>query len=242
MWFAIVGKRTDHGHARADAIAGGEARAPEEEDLVVLQAIRLDELGNRARPVVELDRARVGHLAATSRIERRVAQLREEPTLLERFERADLREDVRLREADELRREVGAPREVGRVLQLARAARARHLAVALHLDSVAVDVDRLTALLRQLDRQLDREAVGRGERERLLAGDRGIRPELLEQLEPALERLEEPLLLEPQHTRDLVGVRRQLGVRLAHLLDDDRGQPMNVARARSAAPAARRAG
>ena len=38
--------------------------------------------------------------------------------------------------------------------------------------AVAVDVDRLAALLRELDRELEREAVRGGERERLLARDR----------------------------------------------------------------------
>ena len=97
-----------------------------------------------------------------------------------------------------------------------------------HLLAVAVDVDRLAALLRELDGELEREAVGRGERERLLARDHGAGAELLEQLEAALERLGEPLLLEPQHARDLVRLRRQLGIRLAHLLDDDAREAVDV--------------
>ena len=48
MWFAIVGKRTLHGTTRADAVARGEARAREEEHLVVVEPVRLDELGTRA--------------------------------------------------------------------------------------------------------------------------------------------------------------------------------------------------
>ena len=90
--------------------------------------------------------------------------------VVELLERADLCEDVGLRVPDELRREVGRPRELGRALQLARARRARNLAVARHLDAVTVDVHRLAALLRELDGELQRKAVGRGERERLLAG------------------------------------------------------------------------
>ncbi len=52
--------------------------------------------------------------------------------------------------------------------------------------------------------------------------------ELLEQLEPALERLSEALLLEPHDARDLVALRWEIGIRLAHLLDDDGGQAMHV--------------
>ncbi len=159
-------------HARANAIARGEARAAEEKRLIVLEPVRLDELGDVAGVVVELDRAGVRHLAAARRIERRLAQLREEVAVVDLLERADLREDVGLRVADELGREVGGAREVGRALKLARAAGARDLAMPLHLDAVAVDVDRLAPLLGELDRELEREAVRRGERERLLARDR----------------------------------------------------------------------
>ncbi len=147
---------------------------------------------------------------------------------LEGFERADLREDVGLGVADELGREVGAAREVRRTLELARSSRARDVAVALHLDAIAVDIDRLAALLRQLDRELEREPVRRREREGLLAGDRLLRPEILEELQAALEGLEEALLLEPQDTRDLVGMRRQLRIRLSHLLDDDARESVDV--------------
>ena len=98
----------------------------------------------------------------------------------------------------------------------------------LHLDAIPVDVDRLPALAGELDRELDGKAVGRGERERLLAGDRLVGPELLEQPEPALERLSEALLLESHDARDLVALRWEIGIRLAHLLDDDGGEAMDV--------------
>ena len=119
---------------------------------------------------------------------------------------------------------------------------ARHLPVALHLDPVAVDVDRLAALLRELDGELEREAVRRSEREGLLARDRLLRAELLEEPEPTLERLEEPLLLEAEDTLDLVGALSELRVGVAHLLGDDPGQAVDVVRARSAAPAGSRGG
>ena len=67
-----------------------------------------------------------------------------------------------------------------------------------HLDAIAVDVDGLAPLLGELDGELEREPVRRGEREGLLARDRLVGAELLEELEPALERLEEALLLEPK--------------------------------------------
>ena len=197
MWFAIVGKRTDHG-TRARTRSPAENPEPRNTSAWSdLQPICLDEIGGRAGVVVQLDRAGVGHLAAASRIERRLAQLDEEEVVLEGLVRADLREDVGLRVPDELRGEVGAAREVQRPLRLAGAPRARDLAVTLHLDAIPVDVDRLAALPGELDSELDREAVGRSERERLLAGDRLARSELLEQPEAALERLAEALLLEP---------------------------------------------
>ena len=65
----------------------------------------------------------------------------------------------------------------------------------LHVAGELVRVDGLAALLRELDGQLDREAVGRRQGERLLTGDRVAPRELLEDLEAARERLGEALLL-----------------------------------------------
>ena len=56
-------------------------------------------------------------------------------------------------------------------------------------------------------------------------------PELLEELEAALERLAEALLLEPQNALDLVRLLGELRVRVAHLLDDDAGHAMDVVEA-----------
>ena len=83
-------------HDRAHAVARGESGAAQEQRLVVAEAVRLDELGARPGPVVELDVALVRHLAAAGRVERRLAELREEEPVLELLERAELREDVRL--------------------------------------------------------------------------------------------------------------------------------------------------
>ena len=223
-------RRETHGprHARADAIARGEARPAEEKRLVALQAVGIHELSNVAGAVVELDRAGIRHLTPAGRIERRLAQLREEVVVVHDLERADLRDDVGLRVTDELGREVRGACEVGGALKLTRAAGARDVAMPLHLDAVAVDVDGLAPLLGELDRELERKPVRRGEREGLLARDRLVGTELLEELEPALERLEEPLLLEPKDASDLVGVLGELRVGIGHLLDHDAGETMDV--------------
>ena len=105
MWFAIVGNRTAHGTTASHAVAGREAVAAEDEHLVAVEAVRLDQLRANGRVAVALDPALVGHLAATRGIERRLAQLREERSVAEILERAELREDVDLRVADELGRE-----------------------------------------------------------------------------------------------------------------------------------------
>src|SRR5512134_356045 len=98
-----------------------------------------------------------------------------------------------------------------------------------HLDPVAVDVDRLPALLGELDGELEWEPVGRREHEGLLARDRLATGELVEEPKTALERLREALLLVLDDLRDLVGLAPKLGIGVAHLLDDDRRQPMEVA-------------
>ena len=77
-------------HARADAIARGEARPAEEERLVALEAIGIHELGDVAGAVVELDRAGIGHLTAAGRIERRLAQLREEVVVVHELSSAPI--------------------------------------------------------------------------------------------------------------------------------------------------------
>ena len=208
-------------HDRADAIAAREARTAKEEDLVVVEAVRVDELGAHRRVVVALDPTVVGYLAAARRVERRLAQLREECAVAELLEGADLRQDVDLRVAHELRREPRIAGEVRRALgepTLARAA--RDLPVPLHLQAVAVDVDLVSVLARELDRELDREAVGGCEPERRVAGDVAA-GQLLELLHAAVERLAEPLLLGPDDALDLRGVLDHLRVPRADLLDHD---------------------
>ena len=102
----------------------------------------------------------------------------------------------------------------------------------------------MPALARELDGELDREAVGRLERERVLARDRAARGRLLEELHPALERLGEALLLGGEDAPDLVAVLGELRVRVAHLLDHRRRQAGDERRlaSRSAGRAGSRGG
>ena len=97
-----------------------------------------------------------------------------------------------------------------------------------HGAPVAVDVDRLTALLRELHGQLQREPVRGGEREGRLARDRVASGERLELAQPSLERVAEALLLGLQHALDLVRVLDDLGVPGADLLDDDPRDAVDV--------------
>ena len=233
MWLAIVGYRTPQGTTARTRSPSEKPVTAEEQRLVVAEAICIDELGarvvaSRRRVLVELDGSEVGHLASTGRIERGLAELREEEPVLDLLERADLREHVDLRVADELSLEPGGARELGGPLEVALDTGPRDLAMPLHLRLVAVDVDQLAALLRELDRELEREPVRRRERECLLAGDRLPVRELVEQLHPAFERLLEALLLGADDSLDLAGALPQLGVCARHLLDHDRRQPVEV--------------
>ncbi len=97
-----------------------------------------------------------------------------------------------------------------------------------HLGSVSVDVDGLPALLGELDRQLDREAVRGGEGERVFPADRLSTGQLVEELQAALDRLRETLFLVPHDTLDLRRPVSQLWVGVAHLLDDDPRHAMDI--------------
>ena len=206
MWFAIVGKRTFQGTTARTRSPVGEPGPAKQERLVVVEAVRLDELrascpSSSSSSIVPC----VGDLAAARRVERRLAELGEEETVLELLERAELGQHVGLRVADELGLEARArARSRRRAGSSLAPGCARDLPVPLHLGAVAVDVDRLAALLGELDGQLDGKAVRRGEREGILAGDPPLSGELLEQLQPPLERLAEALLLGAHDALDLV--------------------------------------
>ena len=134
-------------HARAHAVAPGEAGPLEEQRLVLLEPVRVEQLG--AGSVLLLDPAAVRDLAAAGGIERRLAQLREEQPVAERLERADLREHVGLPVADELAAEAGGRRELRRALRAAAAdARARDLAMLRHQACVLLLVHLEPALTR----------------------------------------------------------------------------------------------
>ena len=224
MWFAMVGKRTLHGTTARTRSPLGESVSAEEERLVSVEAERVDQLGAHRRVVVALDPALVGDLPAAGGVERRLAELREERSVAEILERAELREHVDLRVADELRCEPCVAREVGRALREPALARSTgDLLVALHLGPVPVDVHLLAALAGELDGQLDREAVGRGEPERVLTGDVAA-GQLVELPHAAVDRLAEALLLRANDALDLVGVLDDLRVPGADLLDDDAWQ------------------
>ena len=97
-----------------------------------------------------------------------------------------------------------------------------------HPLAVGVDIDRLAPLLGELHRELEREAVRGGERERIVARDRILPGELLEDLETALERLAEPLLLRLDDPLDLGLMLDDLRVPRADLPDDDRGEAVDA--------------
>jgi hypothetical protein len=162
----------------------------------------------------------VAHLSAARRVERALLELHELARPGERRGREDRAEQTRLRVADELGRRVAGELR-GDLLRRALAASARDHAVLLHEVAEAVHVDRLAALLRELLRQLDREAVGGREIERILRLDGLPARQLVEDLHPTRERLAELLLLGAHDALDVSCVLTELRVRAAHLLDHD---------------------
>src|SRR4029078_8395706 len=151
-------------------------------------------------------------------------QLGEKGAVADLLERADLRQHFRLLPADELRFEACVAGEVTRALELALlASGTRDLAMLLHQPLEAVLVDDEPPLARELDGQLDREAVRRREREGVLAGDLAARRDVLEELHAPGERLGEAFLLRSQRVADGFAIRLELRIPLAHLLDDDVG-------------------
>ena len=238
MWFAIVGKRTLHGTSARTRLPAAKPEPRKTSTWSSPTRCACDELGAGGRVAVELDHALVGDLAAAGRVERRLAQLRQERAVAEILVGVELGEHVGLVVADE-RRRVGrrAAKSAARCVSDSPPAR-EIVAVLRHPRAVVVDVDRLAALLGELDRELEREAVGGGERERVLARDRVLAGELLEDLEAALERLAEALLLCLDDALDLGRLLDQLGEGAGDLLDHDPRQAVDVGRGRSGCPAA----
>src|SRR6185437_5906384 len=208
------------GHHRANTISGSEALALEQQRLVVLKPIGIAELGTRAAPVVTLDPACVGYLAATGHVERRFPQLGQEEPLADLFERSDLGEHVRLLETDELRAEVCRLREFSRTVIVLGDRPTRPCALHLHQARELLLVYAQAPLARELARQLEREPVRVMEPERVLARDvPTLLCGLLEETHATLERLAEPFLLRGQDAMNLVPVLLELRIALFHLLD-----------------------
>src|SRR5207253_10155493 len=98
---------------RSNAVTLGEPVTLEEQRLIFLQPVRLPQLGAHARSVVALDPSGVRDLASALGVEGRFAQLREEETVAEIFERTDLGEDLDLLVTHELGAKAGILRELG---------------------------------------------------------------------------------------------------------------------------------
>ena len=96
----------------------------------------------------------------------------------------------------------------GRAVTTRPPPRARDLAVLCHALLEVVLVHGNPPLERELAGQLERKAVGRGQIERLLAGDGAARGDLLEELHPARQRLGETLFLGAQHVTDPLAILR----------------------------------
>src|SRR5204863_77371 len=139
-----------------------------------LEPERLDEPRRRAGRLV-LDEALVGDLAAAGRVERRLEELRLEEAVPEVGERRDRGQHLRLLVAGEPRLRLSGDADLGR-----RRAPPGALALLRHEPRELLLVHAEAALACELLRQLDREAVRVVELERVLAGDLGAPPDLLE--------------------------------------------------------------
>src|SRR5262249_28324397 len=158
----------------------------EDELLVVADANRLHQLRPRARRLV-LDVAVVGDLAAALGVERRLEELGAEAALALRLERRDRSEHIGLLVPDEL----GPRRAREPCAGVYRAGRPRALPLLGHQPGELRLVDGKSTVVCQLPRELEREAVRVVQPEGVLAGDRVADGGLLEQPQPALERLRE---------------------------------------------------
>ena len=208
---------------RAHALAGGDLAALHAGDDLLVVVTADDVLDHRAA-VLGLDHSVVGDLAAAGRVERRLAQLQREQAVAAGLERADLRPHVELLVADELGLEAGV--QIGHGERHGLGAGTGPLALLVHQPRELGLVHRLAVVGGDLDRQLEREAVGVVQLERVVSGDDGAaaREHVVEQPTAHLERAREALLLGGQHAADVGGALRQLRIHVAPQLGDPRMQ------------------
>ena len=204
--------------------------------------------GPAAAPLPTTDQARVGQLAAAFGVERRpVEHDRHRLALRGRGDREVVDE-----QADDRRlaREVVVPGELDRPGALAqvrehgdvgvaglllRGVGLGALALGRHQPPEALLVDREALLPGHLEGQLDREAVGVVQLERLLTGQRrrllapGLLHRRVEDRGAGAQRAEERRLLRVEHGEDVGRVAPQLRVQRGHRLDRGTAQLVQVA-------------
>ena len=225
----MVGKRTAQGTTARTRSPAEKPSPSNSSTWSSSEAIRVFELCAGAAAVVALDPARVRDLPAAGRVERRLAQLCQEVPTLNLFERADLRQDVRLLVADEISLEAGAPCELGRPLVVLGDCGSRALSLTCHQRGELLVVDSKAALARKLLGQLEGEAVRVVEPEGILPRDVAAPAgDLLEQAHAALECLTEALFLGSEDAMDLPAMLVELRVAALHLVDDDVGELREV--------------
>ena len=226
MWLRSVSRRWGV-HARDHALALVQLALDrlQHQRLVVADAHDVEH-ARGASAVLALDHALVGDLAAAGRVERRLDELGQHAPVLLRDRRDGGRLLGRLVAGEGGR--LAALGEGGDLVALAvggaaaRAARAAALLVHKLLEALLVDAHAL--LGRELERELQREAVGVVEQEGLVGADAllarrlGARDDVVEQPHALLERAPEGLLLAREPHADRVRVLVQLGVCVAHQL------------------------
>ncbi len=128
-------------------------------------------------------------------------------------------EDGRLERGDQIGRQGHATTEL--------AGRARGLALGVHCGVEALDVHGQVTLARDVLGEIEREAVGVVQAERIHAGDHAVADlgrDVVENLHARIQRFSKTLFLGLQGAHDGVDLGRQFGIGHAHLLDQGRHQ------------------
>ena len=147
------------GDNSSNPVAFGKRVTLEEQHLILLEPVGLSQLGADAGVVVTLDPAGVGDLAAARGIERRLPQLGEEEPVTHVLDCTELRQHLDLLVADELAAKAGALGELGRALVVLRDRSTRASPLLLHQPGELLVVDSEPSFARELEGQLEREAV-----------------------------------------------------------------------------------